>query len=155
MASTFRPATAQDSPRCSSLLRDFYAEEGSPCDEESEAALLALLHDPGLGRVFVILDGDDGPPGSGRAVGYLVVTFGYSLEFRGRDAFVDELYVAPLHRGRGLGREALRVAERCCREAGVRALHLEVRPDNARARRLYAGEGYGDRDYYLMSKKLR
>ena len=71
-------------------------------------------------------------------MGYLVVAFGYSLEFRGRDAFVDELYVAPTHRGRGLGREALRVAEPCCLEAGVRALHLEVRPGNARARGLYA-----------------
>jgi ribosomal protein S18 acetylase RimI-like enzyme len=155
MASTFRPATALDLPTVLGLLRDFYAEESATCDAQAEAALLALLQDPGLGRVFVILDEGDSTAGSGLAVGYLVVAFGYSLEFRGRDAFVDELYVAPPHRGRGLGREALRVAEDCCRQAGVRALHLEVRPDNARARRLYAGEGYADREYYLMSKKLQ
>ena len=40
-------------------------------------------------------------------------------------------------------------------EAGIRALHLEVRPDNAKARRLYGSAGYADREYYLMSKKLR
>jgi GNAT superfamily N-acetyltransferase len=149
MASAFRPATAADLPAVIALLRDFYTEDGSACDGQAEAALRALLENPGFGRVFLIFEE------GGRAIGYLVVAFGYSLEFRGRDAFVDELYVAPPHRGRGLGREALRVAEDCCREAGVRALHLEVRPDNTKARRLYAGEGYADRDYYLMTKKLR
>ena len=88
-------------------------------------------------------------------MGYLVVAFGYSLELRGKDAFVDELYVAPAHRGRGLAKGALREAESRCHEAGIRALHLEVRPDNAQARRLYASAGYQDRKYYLMSKKLR
>ena len=131
------------------LLRDFYAEDGAIYDAEADAALLALLADPSLGRVVLISDE------SGRAVGYLAVAFGYSLEFRGRDAFVDELYIAPAHRGRGLGRAALGEAERCCREAGVRALHLEVHPDKTEARRLYDSAGYADREYYLMSKKLR
>lgn len=149
MASAFRPATPADLPTVLALMRGFYAEDGATYDDEAEGALRALLEDSGLGRVFLIIEE------GGVAVGYLVVAFGYSLEFRGRDAFVDELYVAPAHRGHGLGREALRVAEQCCREAGVRALHLEVRPDNAQARRLYASQGYADREYYLMSKKLR
>ena len=149
MAPAFRAATTADLPALQALLRDFYAEDGATCDAESDAALLALLADPGLGRVVLIM-GD-----AGLAVGYVVVAFGYSLEFRGKDAFVDEHYVAPAHRGRGLGRAALREAERCCQEAGIRALHLEVRPDNAPAQRLYASAGYADREYYLMSKKLR
>ena len=146
---SFRQATTADHEVVLALLRDFYAEDGSDYDAGADAALLALLADPSLGRVVLINDDRSMP------VGYLVVAFGYSLEFRGRDAFVDELYVAPTHRGRGLGREALREAERCCQEAGIRALHLEVRPDNAKARRLYGSAGYADREYYLMSKKLQ
>ena len=146
---SYRQATTADHAIVLALLQDFYAEDGSAWDAETATALRALLADPSLGRVVLISD-DGGTP-----AGYLVVAFGYSLEFRGRDAFVDELYVASTHRGRGLGREALREAERCCREAGIRALHLEVRPDNARARRLYGSAGYADREYYLMSKKLQ
>ena len=149
MAQTFRTATTADLSTVLALLRDFYAEDGATYDAEADAALLALLADPNLGRVVLIVDEE------GLAVGYVVVAFGYSLEFRGKDAFVDELYVAPNHRGRGLGKGALRAAEACCHEAGLRALHLEVRPDNTQARRLYASAGYADREYYLMSKKLR
>ena len=149
MAPGFRAATTDDLSGVLALLRDFYAEDGAAYDAEAEVALLALLGDPRLGRVVLVVDE------AGLAVGYLVVAFGYSLEFRGRDAFVDELYVAPSHRGRGLGRAALHEAERSCREAGIRALHLEVRPDNEKARGLYSSLGYADREYYLMSKKLR
>jgi ribosomal protein S18 acetylase RimI-like enzyme len=146
---SFRQATTADHKLVLTLLCDFYAEDGLTYDATTDAALLALLADPSLGRVVLVIDEGDTP------VGYLVVAFGYSLEFRGKDAFVDELYVAPTHRDRGLGREALREAESLCREAGIRALHLEVRPDNARARRLYGSSGYADREYYLMSKKLQ
>jgi ribosomal protein S18 acetylase RimI-like enzyme len=149
MPPVFRPATRGDLNAVLPLLRDFYAEDGEAYDAEAGTALLALLADPSLGRVVLIVDDGD------VAVGYVVVAFGYSLEFRGRDAFVDELYVAPTHRGRGLGRAALREAERCCLEAGIRALHLEVRPGKTEARGLYASAGYADREYYLMSKKLR
>jgi ribosomal protein S18 acetylase RimI-like enzyme len=143
-----RSATLGDLDALLPLLRDFYAEDRHPFDASAvRAALEGLVRDPALGRAFLIEDG-------GALAGYLVVTFGYSLEFRGRDAFLDELYVAPAHRGRGLGREALRVAEACCLEAGARALHLEVRHDNEAAQGLYRSWGFGDRENYLMSKPL-
>jgi ribosomal protein S18 acetylase RimI-like enzyme len=91
-----------------------------------------------------------GPP-----VGYLVLGFGYSLEFLGRDAFVDELYVDEAHRGGGLGRRFLQAAERVCRANGVRALHLEVDPSNAVAQALYRSWGFADHDRRLMTRWLR
>jgi ribosomal protein S18 acetylase RimI-like enzyme len=144
-----RPARLGDVDVIVPLMRDFCAEDGHPFDEaKARAALEGLLHDAREGRAFVVEE-------DGALAGYLVVTFGYSIEFRGRDAFVDELYLVPAHRGRGLGREALHVAEACCREAGAHALHLEVGRDNARAQRLYRSWGFGDRSSYLMSKELR
>ena len=41
------------------------------------------------------------------AVGYLVLTLGYSLEYGGRDAFIDEVYIRSSYRGRGIGTAAL------------------------------------------------
>jgi ribosomal protein S18 acetylase RimI-like enzyme len=144
-----RPARLDDLQALLPLVRDFCSEDDHPFEEgPARAAFEGLLRDDRHGRAFVIED-------EGALAGYLVVTFGYSIEFRGRDAFVDELYVVPARRGRGLGREALRVAEDCCRQAGASAVHLEVGRDNARAQELYREWGFRDRTSYLMSKELR
>jgi diamine N-acetyltransferase len=87
-------------------------------------------------------------------VGYLVAVWGYSLEWHGRDAFVDELFVEPGRRGRGIGSRALELAQEECRRAGIRALHLEVERPNTRAQELYRRMGFRDHDRYLMTKVL-
>ncbi len=128
-----RPATSSDLEAVLALHRNFFAEEGYPFREkESRANLGRLLEEPGLGRVFV-MDAD------GKTIGYLVLTFGFSLEFGGRDGLVDELYVSPEHRGRGLGTRALEVAAATCREQGIRAVHLHVERSKEGARRSIAG----------------
>jgi len=89
-----------------------------------------------------------------RAVGYAALCFGYSVEFRGRDAFVDELYVIPERRGGGLGRALLRTLEAEARATGVRQLHLEVEQENDAGRRLYVQEGFTANGRELLSKRL-
>ena len=101
--------------------------------------------DERLGGVWLIRSGAS-------AVGYVVLTLGYSIEFRGRDAFLDELYLRPEARGRGAGRKALEFVEGVCRSLGVRALHLEVERANAGAQALYRKAGFVDPDRYLMTK---
>jgi ribosomal protein S18 acetylase RimI-like enzyme len=141
----FRLATVADLPVLLDLESAFYAHEGYPFHRAlNEQSMRRLIADANLGRLFMIGEGD----------GYMVLTFGFSIEFGGRDSFVDELYVAPHARGRGLGTEALVVAERACAEAGVATLHLEVEHVNARARALYERHGYSAHDRHLMSKRL-
>lgn len=143
---TFRRAEAEDVPALLALHERFYREEGYPYDPASMArALRELIAHPEFGRAFVA-----GDP----VVGYLLVTFGFSVEFGGRDAFVDELYVADGARGQGLGSAALQVAEAACREAGIRALHLEVEHQNPRARALYERNGYVAHERHLMTKRF-
>ncbi len=130
------------------LMEQFYAEERYPFDrEKARAALDPFLADAALGRAWLFRDGD-------AAVGYFVLTLGWSLEYGGRDAFVDELFVSPSHRGRGLGRRALEAIDEACRELGVRALHLEVEKNNLPAEELYRNGGFEDRDRRLMTKKF-
>ncbi len=144
----FRPALPHDLPQVLRLMQSFYRETDTPFQEAAAGRALAMLvGDPSLGRVLLI------EPGAGPA-GYIVLTLGFSLEFRGRDAFVDELYVSPEHRGRGLGRAALRFLEAAARELGVSALHLEVGPDNEKALGLYRRAGFEDRRHRLMTKLL-
>ena len=148
MPAAFRDATPADVPAILAHQRDYYATDGYAFDEAAaREAIAGLLADAHRGRLWVLAD-------AGAVVGYLAVTFGWSLEYQGRDAFVDELYVAPSHRGRGLGRAAMTLAEEACRAAGVRALHLEVERENATARALYARMGFGDTGRILMTRRL-
>lgn len=144
----FRPATDSDLAAVLLLMQDYYREDGYQFDAvESAEAVSALIGDGRLGRLWVACERES-------VVGYLAVTLGFSLEYRGRDAFIDELYVAESHRGLGLGREALQLAESYCRDNGVMALHLEVEHHRKAARALYSRVGFECHDRVLMTKLL-
>jgi ribosomal protein S18 acetylase RimI-like enzyme len=96
-----------------------------------------VLRDSSLGLVLVARDSF-----SGAIAGYGVATFGFDIEFAGRDAFVTELFVAGRYRGRGAGKALLVAFLTLLQEAGAAAVHLVVRPENERARRLYEAQGF-------------
>ena len=142
------PATVAHAAALLPLVSRFYEEENYPFDEDhTRRALLELLEEPSRGRVWIAADHD-------RIVGYFVLTLGWSLEYLGLDAFVDELYVLPEYRGRGVGTRAFAVMDKACRELGVRALHLEVERDNERAQQLYRNMGFEGHDRFLMTKRI-
>jgi diamine N-acetyltransferase len=86
-------------------------------------------------------------------VGYLVICFDYSLEYRGKGGWIDELFVETPYRGKGIGTQLLDLAESACREHGAQFLHLEVNHGNP-AIELYRRRGFVDHERYLMSKSL-
>lgn len=90
MSAGFRRAAPPDVPAIPDLMAGLYGEDGVVVfrREAAETALRDLIATPDLGAVWVAEVG-------GEAVGYLAVTWGFSLEYHGRDAFIDELYVAP------------------------------------------------------------
>lgn len=135
--------------RLDALVAAFHAEEGITLGPEARAAgLKPLLDGIPHGAAYLI-----GPPRA--PIGYVIVTFGWSVEFGGMDGFVDEIFVRPSVRGRGVASEVLLALPRALSAAGVKALHLEVAADNLTAQRLYARCGFGLRaGYHLMTRKL-
>jgi ribosomal protein S18 acetylase RimI-like enzyme len=130
------------------MMQDFNALEAIEWSKVAGAPSLArLLAEPDLGEVCKLVEG-------ARLAGYFVVTWGYDLEWGGRDAFLTEFYLVPAARGRGLGRAALELVERRAAERGARALHLMVRHENAAAMRLYEGAGFVSPPRRFMSKVL-
>jgi ribosomal protein S18 acetylase RimI-like enzyme len=118
------------------MMADFYVGEGiHPEPRRLRTALGRLLREHTLGRVWLILE-------NGELAGYAVLTFGYDLEFTGRDAFLTELYVGRDRRGQGIGRRALGLVEQQAVALKARAVHLMVRAENVRAFTLYASAGY-------------
>ena len=149
MDATFREATRADLDQILAFMEALYTEDGSTplVIDRAASALEELLAHREYGNVWLF-------EVAGAPAGYLILTWGYSLEFHGRDAFIDELYVSPAHRGAGVGRAAVELAKRECAARGVRALHLEVEPGNSRAQALYRGRGFAERGYVMMTTRL-
>ena len=148
MDTSFRQARHNDIEMIVLLARQLYEQDHIPYDPVAiRAALAALIGDPSLGRAWLIV-------ADGQVAGYLVLTFGYSIEYGGRDAFVDELVLDAAFRGRGLGTAALEFVVAACLQLGVRALHLEVDFENEGARRLYSRLGFVEHERFLMTRRI-
>lgn len=142
----FRPATEADVDVILKMMRGYYEEDGYAFSQaKAREAVFSLLRDKHLGCLWVAQIDTS-------VVGYLAVTLGFSFEYRGRDAFIDEVFIVEEYRGQGLGREAIDVAEAYCREFAVKALHLEVEHHRERARGLYEQAGFEHHDRDLMTK---
>lgn len=143
---SFRLAVESDTSALLKFMRAYYAFDGHGFDErKAKVALSTLLGNASLGRVWLILDGQ-------APVGYVVIAFGYSLEWLGRDAFVDEFYLLPDYRGRGWGRKTMAFVEDAARRLNVTALHLEVVRQNAPALEVYRKLGFKERESTFLSK---
>lgn len=130
------------------LIGEFYAESGYPLDEAAaRGAFTQLVTQPELGRVWLVLVVDE-------PVGYLALTFGFSLEYYGRDAFIDDFYIRPAHRNQGLGSAVLHQVLEEAHRLDVRAVHLEVERTNHRAQAVYAKHGFRDNDRQLLTVRL-
>lgn len=133
-----------DFDRLDNLVARFHAEMQIDSDADARCAgLMPLLDGSPLGAAWLF-----GP--SQAPSGYVVATFGWSVEFAGMDAFIDEIYVRPSIRGRGIATEVLHAIAGALRDGGIRALHLEVDRDNHGAHRLYAKSGFQMRDRYCL-----
>lgn len=148
METTFTVATHSDIPLLLQFMREYYEFDHLGFDEDiARTALGRMVDDNALGCVWLIHYADE-------AIGYVVLTLGYSLEYGGRDAFIDEVYIRASHRGQGIGSAALAFAEEQCRLLGVRALHLEVERANTNAYGVYRKFGFVDHDRYMMTKLI-
>jgi GNAT superfamily N-acetyltransferase len=148
MQVTFTVAKLADVDTLAAFMRELYAFDHIPFDERAaREAVAGLMNDESLGRVWLIQAGAE-------TIGYVALTLDYSLEYRGRGAFIDELFVEEPYRGRGVGTQAIRFAEEACRALGLHTLHLEVERQNVRAHNLYRKMGFEEHDRYLMTKWL-
>jgi ribosomal protein S18 acetylase RimI-like enzyme len=147
----FREATLKDEAALMPMMRALDEHEPYAIQFDESAVCTAFrqfLLLPAFGRVWLLYEGPT-------LVGYIVLTIGFSFEFHGHDAFIDELYIAPAHRRRGFGRQAIAFLEQKACEIGVNAVHLEVDRGNDPALELYRRSGYRDHDRFLMTKWLR
>jgi len=150
MTTALHLANADDFAKLDPLVEAFHSEMQIATSPESRnAGLMPLLQGSPYGAAYLL--------GPRRApVGYVVVTFGWSVEFGGMDAFIDEVFIRPAIRGRGVASEALIGLAKALENVDVCALHLEVDRDDEKVLKLYRRAGFQPRErYMLMTRQLR
>jgi ribosomal protein S18 acetylase RimI-like enzyme len=129
------------------MMRRFYRHFRYPFSLRKQgAAFRRLLCEPALGRAWRIEEG-------GVVAGYAILVFGWSIEYGGRVAMLDELFIESSHRNRGLGAWTLRRIRVAARKLDVRQLLLEVEADNLRGQALYRRLGYRDTRRRLLARR--
>jgi len=142
-------ATAEDAARLLPLVAALHLDLGFRTDAaHRERAIQPLIDGSPHGAVWLI--------GPRRApVGYIAVSFGWSVEYGGMDAIVDELYIRPAVRGRGMAGEAINALALALKQSTIKALHLGLDRSNEGALRLYQRCGFAARDSQIyMTRKL-
>lgn len=131
------------------LVAAYHAfEEVEISAEQRRNSVGKLLQDRCLGEIWLVRNLD-------KLSGYIAVCYSYSIEFGGRDAFIDEFYVEAAERGKGIGGRVLKEIAMLLQARGIVAIHLEVDGRNERAKAAYARAGFSSRDkYHVMSLVL-
>lgn len=134
---TLRDLRPEDGPVVLPMVNDFYHSDA--VDHAVDPAVLERSFldaaSPGEPLLRGLLIQWEGAP-----AGYLYITQCYSAEVGGRCVLLDEVYLKPEFRGRGLGSEILAWLER--EYPAARRFRLEVTRANQGAARLYQKSGY-------------
>jgi GNAT superfamily N-acetyltransferase len=133
-----RLATAADARRVGHLLHDFNTEyhQYTPGPEFLAGRMRELFE---AGEITVLLAGENGH-------GLALLRFRPSLWSEKVDCYLEELYVVPGLRGRGMGRALMEAAIRVARERGAGDMHLGTSEDDRAARALYESLGFVNRE---------
>ena len=139
-----RPFTAADRADYLRMAHDFYRSDAVDHvipDSFLEKTADAVLAGTPFAAIY-LLEAD------GRTAGYALLALTWSQEGGGLTVWVDELYVLPQFRGRGLGTAFFHALRECYPEAA--RFRLEVEPDNSRAKARYGRMGYKPLPYSQM-----
>lgn len=133
-----RRAEPEEAPAIARLLHDFNSEysEPTPGVEALSEYACGMLE---AGEMTVLLAGDG--PG-----GISLIRFRTSVWTGGPEAHLQELYVVPALRGRGIGRALLEATIAAAREAGATGIDLNTGQTDTAARALYESAGFSNRE---------
>jgi ribosomal protein S18 acetylase RimI-like enzyme len=135
---TVRRATPGDAPDVARLLDDFQAEfdESSPGVETLSDRYADLISK----REMTVLLAGDGPDG------FAQVRYRPWVYSAGLHSYLEELYVVPALRGRGIGRALLEAALEAARAEGATHMELGTSETDEAARSLYESVGFTNRE---------
>jgi GNAT superfamily N-acetyltransferase len=130
-----RDARAEEADELLPLMRaycDFY--EVSPADEGLLEMARTLVADPEQGALFIAREGD-------QAIGFAALGWKWASTRGARIGVMEDLFVGPEARGKGVADALIVACAERCRERGMPAMGWVTAPDNHRAQQVYERTG--------------
>jgi len=118
---------------------EFYETE--PNDDRLREMFRTLMTEPSEGAVFVACE-------DGRPVGFATLDWKWSSLKAARVGYLEDLFVDPVARGKGIADALIEVCAERCRELGLPAMQWLTAPDNLRAQQVYNRTG-AESDTYV------
>lgn len=126
------------------MMQNFYAIDNYPIDIVASKKLFEeFIHNEHLGKAWLIYDEKE-------IIGYVILTFVFSFEYKGRIAFLDELYLSEKARGKGIGKKTMDFIKVQAEELKLKVIYLEVENHNENAQKLYLGSNFTVHNRKLM-----
>ena len=144
----FQPLELSQIEIITSMMQDFYAIDNYPIDIGTTKKLFQeFIADKNLGKCWLIYR-------EGEFAGYVILTFIFSFEYKGRIAFLDELYLKETNRGKGIGKIAIDFIKEQAIVLNVKLIYLEVENHNEKAQKLYLANGFEIHNRKILKYKL-
>lgn len=135
-----REITPQDKEEYIKMAQNFYNSDAVshqiPKENFVKAFDAAINKNPFI--KLYILESD------GTTAGYAAIAVTFTTEGGGNTLWLDELYIKPEHRGKGLGRGLIEFLKK---DDDIKRIRLEITPKNERAKKLYVSEGFVPCEY--------
>lgn len=125
------------------LQQEFYGIENHR--DTAKEVLSTLIENAIYGKVWLIMI-------NGKVSGYMILTFGYSFELKGKNAFLDELYLKPDFRDKGIEERAIDFLASQAKITDIKAIHLQVDLHNEANIALYHRYGFQHHQRVLMTR---
>ncbi|NHM01773.1 GNAT family N-acetyltransferase [Flavobacterium difficile] len=131
-----------------SMMQDFYAIDNYPIDSKLSKQLFeTFIANSNLGKAWLIFKDED-------VIGYVILTFIFSFEYKGILAFLDELYIKKEYQGKGFGKQAVQFIQKESSQLNVKMLYLEVEEHNEKAQKLYLAHDFEIHNRKILKHKL-
>ncbi|MBN1898898.1 MAG: GNAT family N-acetyltransferase [Spirochaetes bacterium] len=142
----FKTAEKKDISSIVSLMKELYQCHNLDLNtSQARQALDLLIENSNYGRIWLILQNE-------KVIGYMVLTFGFSLEYFGKDAFLDEIFIREDYRSLDIGQKAYQYLEKTAKKMGIKAIHLEVKDKNTFTSSRYRKWGFKEHKSHLLTK---
>ena len=129
------------------MAENFHREDGHPLKTTSFDTIRSALSGNPLGKIYLITVNE-------KVAGYFALCFTLSLEFGGLVVILDDLYLQPSERNKGIGSIVIAEVESIARNLKAVQIFLEVERVNNKSIKFYLKNGFKTRARDMMEKNF-
>ena len=144
----FKPLQYSEIAIITKMMQEFYAIDDYSIDIEITKKLFEeFIENENLGKSYLIYSHEE-------IVGYAIITFIFSFEYKGKLAFFEELFINESACGKGIGKLAIDFIKLEAEKENVKMMYLEVENHNQIAQKLYLANDFVIHNRKIMKHKF-